>query len=72
MVEGDIIICVKKIQHATIGKRYIAMQVYDPTWTNDGSSVVLIKSDDNNTVTLGCDFFLTLTEDRNKKLKEFS
>lgn len=70
MVEGDVIICVEKIQHATIGNRYVAMHVYDATWTGSDMSVVRIISDDGHSVTLKCSHFLTLSEVRNKKLKE--
>jgi hypothetical protein len=70
MTEGDIIICIDKIQHATIGNRYIALQVYDSTWTGEDVSVVTIKSDDGHNVTLKCSNFISLIEQRNKKIND--
>lgn len=61
MTEGDIIICIDKIQHATIGNRY---------WTGEDVSVVTIKSDDGHNVTLKCSNFISLIEQRNKKIND--
>lgn len=75
MLKGDIIVCIYDVPKvATVGKKYVAIYVYDAKITalfsSDETDQVCIDCDNGHQQVLNCSVFLTLEEYRNKKLND--